>query len=189
MNTRTELIQHLIDTHKLTSYLEIGVQNRANNFNKINIDNKECVDPDVNAKATYDCSSDHFFEKINKGDAKDHYDLIFIDGLHHAEQVEKDIINSMAVLNPGGFIVLHDCNPPNEMVQRVPRQTKEWYGDVWRAFVGFRMHHPEVESYCYGFDCGCGVITYTDKKIEPGFLINMSWEEFDKTRKKLLALC
>ena len=94
----------------------------------------------------------------------------------------------MRVLNPGGFIVLHDCNPPTEKDQLVPRQHKIWFGDVWRAFVGFRIKYPDVVSYCKDFDCGCGVIKYTDQKIEPGFITDMSWEHFDNNRKELLGI-
>ena len=91
-------------------------------------------------------------------------------------------------MNPGGFIVLHDCNPKEEWQQLVPRQHKVWYGDVWRAFVGFRLKYPDVISFCLDHDCGLGVIKYTDKKIEPGFITDISWQEFDKNRKQLLGI-
>ena len=181
--TRTELINRLINTHGLNSYLEIGMQKAANNFNKIEAKVKVSVDPDPKAEATHQCTSDVFFDWDNRK-----FDIIFIDGDHTAKQVEKDIINSMRVLNPNGFIVLHDCNPPTEKDQLVPRQHKIWYGDVWRAFVGFRLKYPDVVSYCKDFDCGCGVIKYTDQKIEPGFITDMSWEQFNNNRKELLGI-
>ena len=46
------------------------------------------------------------------------FDLIFIDGLHLANQVQKDIENSLKFIKDEGFIVLHDCNPPSEYHQR-----------------------------------------------------------------------
>lgn len=184
--TRTELINILMVSNNFKSYLEIGMQNAANNFDKIIAAVKVSVDPDPKAGATCQCTSDEFFEpRIN--DAKG-FDLIFIDGLHHANQVEKDIIYSLQCLNIGGFIVLHDCNPKEEWQQLVPRQHKVWYGEVWRAFVGFRFWNPAVVSFCLDHDCGLGVIKYTDQKIEPGFVTDMSWEEFDKNRKQLLGL-
>ena len=39
-------------------------------------------------------TSDEYFKKF-----KDKFDLIFIDGLHHYNQVEKDIYNSLEILN------------------------------------------------------------------------------------------
>lgn len=180
--TRTDLINVLIASHGFTSYLEIGCQNNVN-FQMIKTTAKVSIDPDPKANPTFEMSSDQFFEK-NRGA----YDIIFIDGLHHADQVENDIINSMACLNPGGIIVLHDCNPPTEKDQLVPRRHKVWYGNVWRAFVGFRQKYQKVKSYCIDHDCGCGVIHYTDKKIEPGFITEMPWQEFDINRKLLLGI-
>jgi len=181
--TRTELINMLIKMHGFTSYLEIGMQKAENNFNKIIADVKVSVDPDPKAEATHQCTSDVFFDWDNRK-----FDVIFIDGLHEAPQVERDTINAMRIMNPGGFIVLHDCNPKEEWQQLVPRQHKVWYGDVWRAFVGFRLKYPDVISFCLDHDCGLGVIKYTDKKIEPGFIADISWQEFDKNRKQLLGI-
>ena len=42
------------------------------------------------------------------------FDVIFIEGLHLAEQVDRDISNALRYLKDDGFIVLHDCNPPLE---------------------------------------------------------------------------
>jgi hypothetical protein len=165
-------------------YLEIGSQNSDNNFNKITAPVKISVDPDPKAKAMHEGTSDDFFHFYDGPK----FDVIFIDGLHHSYQVEKDVINAMGNLHPAGFIVLHDCNPIEEWQQLVPRQHKEWYGDVWRTFVGFRLKYPDVTSFCMDFDCGCGVIKYTDQKIEPGFITDMPWAEFDKNRNALLGM-
>ena len=42
------------------------------------------------------------------------FDVIFIDGLHLADQVEKDIDNALKFIKEDGFIILHDVNPPTE---------------------------------------------------------------------------
>jgi len=102
---RTALINYLIRKTRAKSYLEIGVWNGAN-FQEISCPCKIGVDPDPDSPATLNITSDDFFAG-NKGK----FDLIFIDGLHHADQVERDIINSLAVLNEGGTIVCHDMNP------------------------------------------------------------------------------
>lgn len=196
---RTQFINLLIADHGFSSYLEIGSQNNAN-FNHVqnptNCLNKISVDPDPKVKATFCMTSDEYFHMAVPSSPFSesyfgtgmHYDIIFIDGLHHADQVERDIINSIRCLKPGGIIVLHDCNPLEEWHQLVPRQHKEWYGDVWRAFVGFRLKYPDVVSFCMDFDCGCGVIKYTCRAVEPGFITDMPWAEFDKNRKTLLGL-
>lgn len=183
--TRTELINTLIKVHGFNCYLEIGVQKTANNFDKIIAEKKVCVDPDPKAEATFKVTSDVFFGVL---DDSEKFDLVFIDGLHEAQQVEKDIINSLRVLNDPGYIILHDCNPPTEKDQLVPRQQKIWYGDVWRAFVGFRLKYPKVYTFFFDHDCGLGVIRKTSEKIEPGFITDMPWQEFDKNRKQLLGI-
>ena len=90
---RYEIINLLIVKNGYKSYLEIGLDNGLN-FSKIKIDNKKSVDPALgqysHAKPTYKLTSDDFFKQN-----KDKYDIIFIDGLHHSEQVYRDIKNSL----------------------------------------------------------------------------------------------
>ena len=114
------LLISLSQKNKNTSYLEIGVRKRESNFNHIKAKYKYSVDPFVkleNKKDHFQIESDDFFKSLNKGnlfksDIK--FDLIFIDGLHLADQVERDIKNSLKYIKDDGFIVLHDCNPISE---------------------------------------------------------------------------
>jgi hypothetical protein len=85
-------------------------------------------------------------------------DLIFIDGLHHADQVMRDIIHSLQVLTENGTIVVHDCNPMNKEIQMVPRITGGWTGDVWKAWVKLRATRDDLKMYVIDADSGCGVI-------------------------------
>jgi predicted O-methyltransferase YrrM len=48
-------------------------------------------------------NSDDFFKNN-----KNHYNLIYIDGLHHYEQVKKDFINSFNFLESNGYIICDD---------------------------------------------------------------------------------
>jgi|LakMenEpi03Aug12_release.lakeMendotaPanAssembly.Ray.scaffolds.fasta_scaffold453542_1 SAM-dependent methyltransferase len=48
-------------------------------------------------------NSDDFFKNN-----KNHYNLIYIDGLHHYEQVKKDFINSFNFLENNGYIICDD---------------------------------------------------------------------------------
>lgn len=169
---RTEIINSLIKKHNYKSYLEIGLDDPNNNYNYIQCDNKECVDPffeedhkngfDVQVNdfeniikniLTYRMTSDDFFKQNTKK-----YDIIFIDGLHTKEQVGKDIINSLKVLNPGGKIVCHDCLPINEASQIVPRKQAYWFGDVWRTIA--ELSKQNINFCTVDCDCGCCVINY-----------------------------
>ena len=54
------------------------------------------------------------------------FDIIFIDGLHHYEQVIVDINNALSVLNDNGHILVHDCLPRTIAHQAIPRYRGSW---------------------------------------------------------------
>jgi SAM-dependent methyltransferase len=55
-------------------------------------------------------TSDEFMNRLDEGD-KD-YDFIFIDGLHTADQLSKDLQNYSSLIRQGGVIACHDYNHP-----------------------------------------------------------------------------
>ena len=93
---RWNIINSLIDEFDYKSYLEIGVRRRGN-FNRINCVLKDGVDP--NGQGNYKTTSDKFFALPNVKKKK--WDIIFIDGLHIDEQVNRDIKNSLKHLTEG----------------------------------------------------------------------------------------
>lgn len=153
MRTRTELINKLIQTNKYKTFLEIGT-NTGHNFNAIIAEYKVSVDPDQSTPATYHETSDSFFDRN-----KEKFDIIFIDGLHEADQVYRDIVNALKFLNEGGAIVCHDMNPLSYAAQLVPRIQRVWNGDCWRAWVRFRQERSDLNMFVLNMDHGCGVIT------------------------------
>lgn len=180
--TRTDLLNHLAKKHNLNSYLEIGVQVPELNFDRIVCKNKIGVDPDPKAKATFVCTSDEFFEQNKRT-----YDLVFIDGLHTAEQVQKDFENALKALSPNGFIVLHDCNPKKEEHTLVPRPTKTgtWNGDVYKFASTLGVN----DGYCtVDIDNGCGVFRNGIEKYNPFNPPKIFWNYFNENRKQLLNI-
>jgi hypothetical protein len=161
MKNRSQLIQHLIDSNNLKSYLEVGIQ-YGNTFNAIKCGKKVGIDPSLGEEkeGLYRLTSDLFFETNSY-----EFDLIFIDGLHLYEQVIKDSANSWNCTRDGGFIVFHDCLPKSwEMCQRkviIP----EWTGDVWKAMIWFRDAYPKIECCVLDMDYGCGVIEVNKSKL------------------------
>ena len=153
---RIDLIQHIIKKKNYKNYLEIGCHSNEV-FDKICIE-KIGVDPV--SGGNYRGFSDDFFKKN-----KINFDCIFIDGLHEYDQVRRDIVNSIKVLNRNGMIILHDCLPPSINHQRVPRTRYSWNGDVWKAIVEIRTWE-HVDTYTVLADQGLGVIKHkknTDK--------------------------
>lgn len=159
METRTDIINLFIEKYGYKKYLEIGVFDTSSNFDKIIIENKVGVDPaNVKGGVQYNMTSDEFFKQNNEN-----FDIIFIDGLHHSNQVYKDIINAINCLNDNGVIIMHDCNPTSQQMQMIPRESVDWTGDCWKAFVKFRRTHGEnYEAFVINTDYGVGVIKKTD---------------------------
>lgn len=165
---RYNLINLLIENFNYQRYLEIGLDT-GHNFNQIKCENKESVDPAKDAyqhaKPTYVMTSDKFFTE--RAPHLDKWDIIFIDGLHHADQVDRDIENALKFLTPNGSIVLHDCNPLTELAQRVPRESREWNGDVWKSIAKFRSTSTTHGCIVINSDHGLGWIHSTLPLAEP----------------------
>jgi len=149
------------------SYLEIGVDDPNNNFNHIQCERKVGVDPynddtgchawdrankealiaRIDPKALfYRATSDDFFEILKThNEPVSKFDLIYIDGLHLEEQVDKDIANALRFVSPHGMIVLDDVPPANEYEEKTPPDPGQpWRGTVWRSFAKLRMESDDM---------------------------------------------
>jgi len=146
---RLEIIQNIIISKNYKKYLEIGCD-KDQIFSNILIDFKIGVDP-VQGGNVRKTSDDFFKNNLDK------FDIIFIDGLHEYDQVNKDINNSLKALNNGGIILLHDCMPKSYFHQAVPRSRMSWNGDVWKNIVEARAN-PEIDTYTCFADEGIGII-------------------------------
>ena len=131
---KVSVIQKLISVKKARVYLEIGVAS-GDCFLKVAAPTKIAVDPEFtipfrrklrhhakrlrlafNSRSRmneyyYKMRSDDFFAKTHSSLLKEGVDVAFVDGLHTHEQSLRDVKNCLKFLNPGGFIVVHDCNP------------------------------------------------------------------------------
>lgn len=180
---RIEIVQNIINQKKYTSYLEIGTF-KDELFAEVKCNKKIGVDPvsGGNIRKT----SDNFFLEN-----KEKFDLIFIDGLHHYEQVKKDIANSLDFLNDGGIILMHDCMPRDYYYQAVPRCQYEWNGDTWKAFLELRSKQ-NIDSYCCYADQGIGVILKRKNKNKLDLDIKnfkkFSFNDYVKNYQKYLNL-
>jgi len=155
---RWDLIQFLINKYDYSTYLEIGCD-KDQSFSKIKISHKVGVDPI--SGGTIRKTSDEFF-KSNK----EKFDIIFIDGLHHYEQVIVDINNALSVLNENGHILVHDCLPRTIAHQAIPRYRGSWNGDVWKSIVELRTK-KYLDVFTCEIDFGVGII---QKKINSNLL-------------------
>lgn len=159
--SRVELINHLCARRGAPAYLEIGCRDDEC-FAHIAAE-RVGVDPDRGG--THRMTSDAFF-----AEHADRFDVVFIDGLHLAAQVRRDLRNALQRLHPGGVVVLHDCLP-DDAWHADPRRAREaiaagdtllhgigeWCGDVWRAFVAAGAD-PKLDIALWPADHGCGLV-------------------------------
>lgn len=199
---RFDIINYLIQKFdRKTTYLEIGVRNPSHNYDRIVSDKKYSVDPGVEFESNpvdFPLTSDDFFAKLRSGDVLNpstKFDVIFIDGLHLADQVDKDISNSLDFLKEDGFLVLHDCNPPTEWHARetynfyLSPAEGHWNGTTWKAFTKWRQN-PNISGCCINSDWGVGIFSKTVNFGENNLIDNPYFEYhiFEKNRKKILNL-
>tara|TARA_A200000159_G_C7262001_1_gene313509 strand:- start:70 stop:717 length:648 start_codon:yes stop_codon:yes gene_type:complete len=201
---RTDIINFLANKINAKTYLEIGVRDHKQNFDKITIAHKVGVDPDIEKECdrdpTHKITSDEYFSSHNET-----FDIIFIDGLHEAEQVERDISNSIDRLNEGGFIVCHDMNPivfERQLLGQDPlrleyvKREKEknnpayglWNGDCWKAFVKLKINRDDLIMKTVDTDFGVGVIQKGSQETLDLDLENLTYEGLDRNRKEWLNL-
>ena len=202
ITNHTELLQALIDKHGLKSYLEIGVQDPANNLNKIKCKNRIGVDPCLEGNTVHLSdkvefilmgeTSDVFFALNNKHNRLSNIgpiDLIFIDGLHHADQVKRDFDNALANLTDGGRIVIHDCLPEREDTTHVPRDSRVWHGDVYK-FCMTLHEYEDIDYVTYNIDHGCCVVWkkpgHSNFQAMPP--VQLTWPFFQSYGRQLLKV-
>lgn len=162
--SRNGVVQGVLDLYEDPAYLEIGV-NKGMTFKAVSAAKKVGVDPkfvfDFKAYAQqftncsfHETTSDDYFGRIAGLDSKFH--VIYLDGLHTAEQTVRDLLNAIFFLRQDGVIVIDDVFPcsyaaslPNRQETRTVRKATgdtlgAWMGDVYRL-VFF------VETFCQQF--------------------------------------
>lgn len=171
------------------SYLEIGVE-YGYTFRNTHFVSKVGVDPDpkINDSKIVLKTSDDYFIYLKETDSNKRFDCIFIDGMHQSEYVLNDFINSLAVLNDEGKIMIDDILPQSYNEQlRIPikhyyengilKYGEPWTGDVWKTIYYILLNHNGYISFKYynhGNYRGVGVfhikeefeIIRDDKKID-----------------------
>lgn len=209
--SRVKLINDLIKKRKLKSYLEIGVDDPNSTFNKIEAE-KTGVDPyndstgchqwngknreemisAIDPEATFhEQTSDEFFENL---DSKTKFDVVFIDGMHTKEQVEKDYKNALKHINRSKGLIIIDDVCPNTIheIKMPPDPGQGWRGDVWEFWATMRGKDQKfLMLVCQ--ELGVGVIDFSVKKSgTPKFqnvnfpTYKLSWEFYSTFRKELM---
>lgn len=205
--TRFDVINAFVMQFGYKKYLEIGV-NYGECISRVVAKSKDGVDPcgwKAPAWVKYPMTSDEFFAlKLSDAESsQSKYDLIFIDGLHEAEQVIRDVQNSLRLLSDGGTILLHDCNPPTEWHASKEINGGDWNGTVYQAILRLKASMAEAGCgidelpFVIDTDWGIGVIhgweTHpgpVEREFDPSLAraAESDWKLFDEHRNSLLNL-
>jgi hypothetical protein len=186
---RWNVINRLLETTKQKRYLEIGVQ-RGVCGSKVQAAVKIGVDPAPLAQALRHYTavrretSDSFFASLPQ---EAQFDVVLVDGLHHAEQVLRDVDHALEHLAPGGAIVMHDCSPASEIAQRVPREVGVWNGDCWKAMVALRQR-SDLLAFTIDSDHGIGVVRRGENPSPIAAPPELSYAALDRDRQQILGL-
>ena len=116
---RSAVVQSFLDLYATPSYLEIGV-NQGETFQALTARRKVAVDPKFLFAASnvisptqsveyHEVPSDRYFGSI--ATPLDRFDVVYVDGLHTFEQTLRDVLNAIAVLKPGGAVIVDDVIP------------------------------------------------------------------------------
>jgi hypothetical protein len=146
---RTDVINELIGAHGFKSYLEIGVRNAADNFNRVECEHKVGVDCSHPADGVLLMRSEEFFAQNDE-----QFDLLFLDGNHTYQASKADFLAAMEAKTESGLVVVHDCLPLSEQEARPERPANRnlsWCGEVWRVWSEL------ADGYIVDCDHGLGV--------------------------------
>jgi hypothetical protein len=155
-----DIINKFIKENNLKSFLLIGED--INVYNRINCEVKKQI-------TNY---NDFYKENTDK------FDVILIDGLHHSEQAEIDLVESWKMCNENGLIFIHDIKPNDEAMQVVPRKQALWTGDVWRVWHGFITKYLKIKAEYLNDIYGLGLIYKSKNRVSKGFISDIEFKEY-----------
>lgn len=183
---RFDIINAIASKTGAKDYLEIGVYD-GYCFERVNIPNKDAVDPAPKTEHTnFRMTSDKFFEYLNP---KKGYDIIFIDGLHIHSQSRLDFMNAERHLNPGGFILFHDTNPPTKAHGSEDWTLEAWNGTVYQTIIELRSEWPNINLFTVETDWG---VTVVQRGFQNRMMLNLdkclNYDFFDAHRTEVLNL-
>lgn len=189
---RYEIINELIKQRGYKDYLEVGIEDPRNCFDRILCENKEGVEPNLRIKSRHDniviTTSDFYFEHTQKT-----FDIVFIDGLHEWGQVLKDIHNAYERLKQGGVILIHDVDCETEWLGRphsAYRVHEAWKGTTWKGWweavstLGLTNLYYTIMT-----DEGIGVMdTRYPLVLNPTHPFNQEagWAEYNESKEAIL---
>lgn len=150
------------------TYLEVGVQS-GRTFTTVQAGTCVGVDPrfrfDVTAldpatHLTMETTSDEFFAQapaFMAAAAIEDFGVVYLDGLHTADQTYRDLVSALSLLHPAGAILIDDVVPSDVYSSLTPQSramskraiagstTEDWHGDVFKLLFLVHDFHPNLD--------------------------------------------
>jgi hypothetical protein len=165
--TKMEIVGHLAARHGFSRYLELCTATTGNRYDRL--------DRTVLTTAhrlIYNCPADFDdgFGVDFRAEGFDidsclseirirgqRYDIILVDPFHDYACSLRDLGAALMLVEPGGFLVVHDCLPANRAMAAPEYATGEWCGVTYKAYLDLvsrrRLDYRTVDT-----DYGCGVV-------------------------------
>lgn len=142
-------------------YLEVGVE-YGFSFEAVNANHKTAVDPNFRFQkwppykgvTLREVSSDVFFASLSSSQV---FDLVFLDGLHTAEQTWNDFRNVAKHLGAHSIVIIDDTVPNDEYSAELTAESAyekrtmagvkndyRWHGDVYRVVLKIVEDFPSI---------------------------------------------
>jgi len=176
-------------TKKTDKYLEIGIEygytfSNTHFLHKVGIDPDPKCETNISGSEIIKCTSDYYFDNIKHND----FDVVFIDGMHHCENVLRDFNNSVNKLTKNGLIFIDDCIPLNYKEQlKIPithfyengilKYGEEWTGDVWKFLYHLLRFYKDKIQFHYFHNINYRGIVML--KIKESFTVDVSYDELN----------
>jgi hypothetical protein len=118
--------------------------------------------------------------------------VALIDGLHTAEQAYRDVVNTVAVLDSPGVVLVHDCNPVSAAAASPTFTTGKWNGEVWKAIVRLRAERTDLRVTVLDCDQGLGVVSLGQPDsvldLDAAAVATLTYHDLEHDRQHLLNL-
>jgi hypothetical protein len=124
-------LNQIIQKFEIRNYLEIGIAT-GETFRNINVQNKIGCDPNPKLNTSnrnyiengmiFSLKSDEFFAL----DTNQEFELVFIDGLHTADQVSRDFVNSLKYSNEKTIWLIDDVFPDCTTSEKISLSKYRW---------------------------------------------------------------
>lgn len=101
------------------------------------------VQPPAGATVYRETSDFFFLGKAQQALARG-VDLAFIDGMHRAEYVLRDIMNVERFARPTLAAAIDDVFPSHPLQAERDRRSRVWCGDVWKIAYVLARHRPDL---------------------------------------------